>query len=284
MATKLAFESFGQKTQPAIVFLHGGGSSAWSWQPVVEHLKQDYFCLVPDLPQHGRSFEIRPFSMERAADEITALIRSEVPERKATVVGLSEGAQVGVSLLARAPQSVVSAVLSGALLKPLTYARWFTPGLLRLSYNWFLKPFKNSDWYIRWNMRDAVGIPPQYFSRFKQDFQQTSQESWCNIMLANQSFRRPGGLDLYPGRLLALVGQKEYRVMKESVRELAATVPHGKAGEVHLKGRVSLAQSHNWPLNDPILCAGIIRAWIEEKSLPPEVIELPPDLATSNPA
>ncbi len=106
MTTKLAFETFGQKNLPAIVFLHGGGSSSWSWHPVVALLQADYFCLVPDLPQHGGSAQVKPFSMERAADEITALIRSEVPARKAVIVGLSEGAQVGVSLLARAPDQV----------------------------------------------------------------------------------------------------------------------------------------------------------------------------------
>ena len=35
---------------PAIVFLHGGHMSGWSWEPVVERM-QRYRCLVPDLPQ-----------------------------------------------------------------------------------------------------------------------------------------------------------------------------------------------------------------------------------------
>lgn len=275
MTTKLAFETFGQKNQPAIVFLHGGGSSSWSWHPVVKLLQADYYCLVPDLPQHGASQQVKPFNMERAADEITALIRSEVPERKAVIVGLSEGAQVGVSLLSRAPDQVESAILSGALLKPLASSRWFTPGILRWSYNWFLKPFMHSDWYIRWNMHASVGIPDQYFAQFKQDFQMTSQESWSNIMLANQSFRLPSGVDQFHGRLLALTGHKEYGVMKESARALANAVQNGQAGEVQLEGKCSLAQSHNWPLNAPEKCAAIIRAWVETKPLPAEVLLFP---------
>ena len=275
MTTKLAFETFGQKNLPAIVFLHGGGSSSWSWHPVVELLKMDYFCLVPDLPQHGGSTQVKPFSIERAADEVTALIRSEVPARKATIVGLSEGAQVGVSLLARAPDQVESAILSGALLKPLASSRWFTPGILRWSYNWFLKPFMHSDWYIRWNMHASVGIPDQYYEKFKHDFQMTSQEGWSNIILANQSFRLPSGVNQFQGRLLALVGHKEYGVMKESARELANAVQNGQAGEVQLDGKFSLAQSHNWPLNAPEKCAEIIHAWVEAKPLPAEVLLFP---------
>lgn len=274
MPTKLIFDCFGPVYKPAIIFLHGGGSCAWSWHPIVKLLQEDYFCLVPDLPQHGRSIEVKPFGMERAADEITSLIYAQVPSRKVTIVGLSEGAQVGVSLCSRAPDLIDSAILSGALLKPLSYSKWFTPGILRWSYNAFLKPFKNSDWYIRWNMHASVGIPDPYFESFKQDFQNTSAESWSNIMLANQAFRLPHGLDQVHGRVLSLTGHKEYEVMKESASELAAALPKGQAGEVTLGGKVSLAQSHNWPLNAPELCANIIRSWIEGKSLPREVSPL----------
>jgi pimeloyl-ACP methyl ester carboxylesterase len=276
LSTRLVFDTFGQAENPAIVFLHGGGSSAWSWSPVVQHLQADFFCLIPDLPQQGRSFEVKPFSIERAADEVTALVYSQVPSRKAMIVGLSEGAQVAVSLLARAPDLVSSAVLSGALLKPLSYSKWMTAGVLRWSYNWFLKPFKQSDWYIRWNMRASVGIPDAYFEHFKSDFQRTSAESWSNLLLANQGFRLPRGLDEARGRVLALAGQKEYEVMKESVRELTAALPNGQAGLVDLGEKVSLAQSHNWPLNAPELCAKIIRAWAGEQALPLEVEKLTP--------
>ena len=274
MSSKLIFDSFGFANKPAIVFLHGGGSSAWSWHPVARLLQEDYFCLVPDLPQHGRSIEVKPFGIERAADEITSLIYAQVPSRKATVVGLSEGAQVGVSLCSRAPDLIDSAILSGALLKPLAYSKWFTPGLLRWSYNAFLAPFKHADWYIRWNMHASVGIPDPFFESFKRDFKSTSAESWSNIMLANQAFRLPHGLDHVRGRVLALTGHKEYEVMKESARELAASFPSGKAGMVTLDGKISLAQSHNWPLNAPDLCARIIRAWKEGNTLPPEVTPL----------
>ncbi len=103
----------------------------------------------------------------------------------------------------------------------------------------------------------------------------TSQESWSNIMLANQSFRLPSGVNQYQGRLLALVGHKEYGVMKESARMLANAVRNGEAGEVRLEGKFSLAQSHNWPLNAPEKCADIIRAWVEAKPLPAEVLLFP---------
>ena len=62
---------------PAIVFLHGGNLSGWSWEPVVERMQQ-YRCLVPDLPHYGKSFQHGPFEMGRAAAAVAELIRARV--------------------------------------------------------------------------------------------------------------------------------------------------------------------------------------------------------------
>ncbi len=99
---------------PAIVFLHGGEYSGRSWQPVVDRL-QRYHCLVPDLPQHGRSIRHRPFEMVGAAAAVAELIYARVGAGRVHVVGFSLGAQVGVQLLATAPELVDRAVLCGTL-------------------------------------------------------------------------------------------------------------------------------------------------------------------------
>ncbi|WP_431230966.1 alpha/beta fold hydrolase [Mycolicibacterium psychrotolerans] len=101
----------GPADAPAIVFLHGGLLSGWTWRPVVERLPQ-YHCLVPDLPQYGKSFHLGPFEMTRAANAVAELIRGRVSTGRAHVVGYSLGAQVGVQLMATQPRLVDRAVFS----------------------------------------------------------------------------------------------------------------------------------------------------------------------------
>ncbi|PID21356.1 hypothetical protein CSV61_08975 [Sporosarcina sp. P3] len=48
------FNLYGDRKQPLLVFLHGGGVSSWMWNEQVKYFK-DYKCLVPDLPGHGKS-------------------------------------------------------------------------------------------------------------------------------------------------------------------------------------------------------------------------------------
>ncbi|WNS44880.1 alpha/beta hydrolase [Paenibacillus sp. MMS20-IR301] len=37
-----------------LLFLHGGGVSGWMWEKQVQYFSSSY-CVVPDLPGHGRS-------------------------------------------------------------------------------------------------------------------------------------------------------------------------------------------------------------------------------------
>jgi pimeloyl-ACP methyl ester carboxylesterase len=252
---------------PTIVFLHGGGSAGWMWEPVVAYLP-DYHCLMPDLPEHGGSQAVKPFSMEYAATLTAQLIRTQTHGGRAHVMGLSEGAQTLVALLASAPEVVASAVISSALLRPIPGGSLMTPGVLAATYYSAVAPFKRSETWIRLNMKHSAGVPGQYFEQFKQDFQALTKEGWVNLMRANQRFRLPSGLERATAPALVVVGSKEYAAMKESARDLVAALPNARGYTVSLGQGASLAQEHNWALNAPEIFAATVRAWIEGQPLP----------------
>ena len=120
----LSCDAFGPHNAPTIVFLHGGGVGGWMWLPIINHLP-DYHCLTPDQPEHGQNRQIGPFSMELAAEKVAELIRHQAHGGKAcVVVGLSEGAQITVQLLATEPEQIEKAVVSSALLLPVPGSGW----------------------------------------------------------------------------------------------------------------------------------------------------------------
>ena len=101
--TELYVQTSGDPTSPAIVFLQGGLSGRM-WQPQVKHLSE-YYCLVPDLPEHARSAAIKPFTLQGAACEVAKLIRVRIPSGRAYVVGCRWAAQWGWNYCAHNPQS-----------------------------------------------------------------------------------------------------------------------------------------------------------------------------------
>ncbi len=262
----------GDPTHPTILFLHGGGGGSWMWQPQVDALKGDYHLLVPDLPEHGRSAGIKPFTIEGSATQVAELIRTQARGCKAHVVGLSEGAQVTVALLAAAPELVDHAIISSALVREMFGMAWFGVGFWAATYR-SIEPLNKYKWWARLNMR-SNGIPEQYLQETLETYKTLTAEAFGHIIVENQRFRLPAGLEHVTAPTLVMAGRKEYKVMQQSVRDVAAAIPGAQARLVHHNQKLSLSEEHNWNMAAPDLFTRTVRAWIEGQTLPEEIKEL----------
>jgi pimeloyl-ACP methyl ester carboxylesterase len=272
--SKLYYESCGPQDAKSIVFLHGGGVGGWMWRKQVEALQSEYHCLVPDLPEQGRSIQAGSYTTEGAAEAIAQLIRSQAHGGKAHVAGLSEGAQVVVALLSRSPEILDHAMISSAMLRPLPNSFLYGRGMVAWSYRLFLAPFKNNDWWIRLNMHSAAGVADEYFEDFKTSFQQTTEASLVDIMINSLKFRLPPGLENAQLPVLVVVGSKEYPQMKQSGQDLLAVLPNARGVMISLGAKSSLAMEHNWAMTAPELFSATLKAWIEDRPLPEGLLPL----------
>ena len=244
------------------------GGGGWMWQPQVERLKSEFHCLVPDLPEHGGSLAIGLTTIPDAALRIAGLIRSRAHGGTAHVVGLSIGAQTGVSLLSQAPEIVQSALISSALLRPLPFGWLYSPGMLRASFRLGVTPFQKSDAYARINMKYSAGLPDEFFPQFREVFRSYTEDAWVHQITANQTFRLPAGLERARCPVLVIAGKKEYKTMRQSACDLVAALPNARGAAVAHSERWSLAEEHNWSMKAPDLFTAAIRAWVRGEPLP----------------
>ena len=263
---------YGDPSHPTILFLHGGGGAGWMWQSQVQALKEDYHLLVPDLPEHGRSAAIKPFTISGSASLIEELIRTQARGGKAHVVGLSEGAQITVAILAATPELVDHAIISSALVREMPGMSWFGAGFWAASYR-SIQPLNKYAWWARLNMR-SNGIPGQYLQETLETYKTLTAEAFAHVIVENQKFRLPAGLEKAYAPTLVLAGSNEYKVMDQSVRDVAAAIPGAQARLVHHTRKLSMAEEHNWSMTAPELFNQTVRAWIEDQPLPVELQEL----------
>jgi pimeloyl-ACP methyl ester carboxylesterase len=261
--------AYGDPTHPTILFLHGGGGAGWMWQPQVDAFKEDYHLLVPDLPEHGLSAGIKPFSISGCVDLIAELIRTQARGGKAHVVGLSEGAQITVALLAAAPELVDHAIVSSALVRPIAGMGWFGAGTWAAMYR-SIVPLNKYAWWARLNMR-SNGIPEQYLQETLETYKTLTADAFAHVIVENQKFRLPVGLEKGSAPTLVVAGRSEYKVVHQSVRDVASAIPGAQARLVHHAKRMSLSQEHNWSMTAPELFTRTVRAWIEGQPLPDEL-------------
>ena len=82
---------WGKKGTPCIVFLHGGGQTAWTWDTVCQQLAPDYHCVALDLRGHGDSEWAydRDYQIDQFVDDVAAFLEL-MPDRP-VLAGMSLG-------------------------------------------------------------------------------------------------------------------------------------------------------------------------------------------------
>jgi hypothetical protein len=115
------------------------------------------------------------------------------------------------------------------------------------------------------------GIPGQYLQETLDTYKTLTAEAFAHVIVENQKFRLPTGLEKVDSPTLVVAGQSEYKVVHQSVRDVVAAIPAAQARLVHHTRKLSLSEQHNWSMTTPELFTRTVRAWIEGQSLPEEL-------------
>ena len=154
-----------------VLLLHGGGLSHRQWTPQLQglpHLR----LIAPDLPEHGRSREAGPFTLDGAARQVLAVLDQHVPGERVAVVGSSLGGAVALQLLRLAPERFTRLLVTGSaaglsplagrlMLSSISVLRWFQEErLVRQALRQFHIPEAYQD-VVREDLRLALNSATQ---------------------------------------------------------------------------------------------------------------------------
>jgi pimeloyl-ACP methyl ester carboxylesterase len=251
----------GSNNASTVLFLHGAGGGGWMWQQQMKALS-DYHCLAPDLPEHGHSSLETPFRRSTVVHDIATIIRTRTHEGSAHIIGLSLGGQITIELLKQYPEIVKSAVISGALVRPISFARILSP-LVQIGLRCY-EPVKSSHLCIKVSMK-AFTIPAIYENSFREDILLLKPDSFTRLLINVITYKLPSGLDRVTSPTLIVAGEKEYAVTRQSARDLIMAIDGAQ-------GRTALRMKHNWNMQDPELFTQMVRSWIERKPLPHKLV------------
>jgi len=254
---ELYIKETGKNKDDTIIFLHSEGTAGWIWDKQLETFK-DYHCIAPDLPGHGKSAEVIPFTIDDAADIIIDIIKNKAHNRKAHLVGLSLGAQIIVQILSKAPELADHVLISGALIRSFQPTENFLKLLNNLIKVYL--PDKNKTIRIMSYVR-SYNIPKNLRGKFKESTYVIGEDSLERIIRENMLFRMPMNLEKAKSPILVMTGQKDFSIIIESALNLLNVLPNSE-------GALSLKVGHLWNIENPELFNNVLRAWITDKDLP----------------
>ena len=140
----LHYQTHGQPGRPALVFLHGLFGSSTNWASIARECASDYYVLVPDLRNHGRSPHVESMTYTVMTQDLIALLDKE-SIAQATFVGHSMGGKVAMRLALLAPQRVTGLAIVD--IAPVTYHH---------NFERFFKAFECVDLQKVTNRTDAL--------------------------------------------------------------------------------------------------------------------------------
>jgi pimeloyl-ACP methyl ester carboxylesterase len=228
-----------------VVLLHGGNVANWMWEPQLAALTHRT-VITPDLPGFGsRTDESWP-GLGGVADDVVVRVEKLTGRRRFHVVGLSLGGVVALHLAARHPEVATSVLATGAPLAPvgglpgltakLQLAFWDRPWFWKALAASFRLPADSRDLYV------SHGLSVQ-------------RETARRMLTDVHTGRIPDNLDAYKGPMLLVAGEREPKVVRQSLRAVIPVVPHAEI-------RLAPKMHHVWNVEDPALFDAMINTWL----------------------
>lgn len=237
----------GPAARPPLVLLHGGNVANWMWEPQVASFR-DRVVVTPDLPGFGaRVAEDWP-GLDAVADDVIRRLDALDVEGPVDVAGLSLGAITTIRLLARHPERVRAAFVTGAALVGVG-------AVARLTSRAQLSAWR-APWFWR-AQAAAFRIPADaralYVSHGLSVRRETAQAMFAEVYAGGV----PAALADVDRPLLAVAGEKEPGEIRRSLVALGRRMPHARL-------RLAPGVHHIWSIEDVDLFNETLRAWIDE--------------------
>lgn len=112
------FHEFGNKNNPHIMLIHGGGNSWWNYLRQAESLSNRYHVILPTLDGHGEEYNTPYLSTEDSANQLLRYIEEHCHGHLFALCGVSLGGQIVIELLTRKVDITEKAIIDGSLCYP----------------------------------------------------------------------------------------------------------------------------------------------------------------------
>lgn len=214
----MSIRSFGNKTKPVLILIHGMLTPWEIWKPHVEYFSKDYYIMVPELGGHCGNEEEQFVSIEDECSKIELYLQDNSISEIFAVCGLSLGGTIAYHLWERKRVHIRKLVLDGA---PLSKIGTVLKKIMTVNYNSIIEKSKSRDEKTLKNFGEYF-LPTEYLQRYLEIADHISSNSISNIMseisvdmISNKNVDPNCMIYLYGTEMNEYLSKRTVKILKE---------------------------------------------------------------------
>lgn len=224
----MKFHEFGDKDNPHIMLIHGGGNAWWNYLRQARALSSSYHVILPTLDGHGEEYSTAYISTEDTARKLMDYIENNCGGRLFALCGVSLGGQIVIELLSMKPDLAQKAVIDGSICYPQPALARYSIAMVRICWKLL---FGRSACRFQLAVMDRFFSPKMRYPKeladyYMQDMPRLQKDTLYAIYRTYMmKYRLKESLSRTSAQVLYMYGSKEMKCVKKSAELFKSAVP-----------------------------------------------------------
>jgi pimeloyl-ACP methyl ester carboxylesterase len=229
----MKFHEFGDKSNPHIMLIHGGGNAWWNYLRQARLLSERYYVILPTMDGHGEEYSIPYVSTEATADKLMDYIKEKCGGKLFALCGVSLGGQIVIELLSRKSDLVEKAIIDGSVCYPTPHMARFCIMTMKLTFPFlFSEKACNKQIALMPKMLPAKMLyPDEIQDYYRKEMPLLPKDTMISIYRTYMNYQLKESLKNTKARVMYWYGEKEMSCVKKSARLFQKFVPDCKLYE-----------------------------------------------------
>jgi len=223
----MKFHEFGDKNNPHVMLIHGGGSAWWSYLRQARALSERYHVILPIMDGHGEEYTIPYVSTEVTVDKLMDYINENCGGRLFALCGVSLGGQIVIELLSRKPDLVEKAIIDGSICYPTPNIARFCIFTFKLTYRFIFseKACKKQLALMPKMLPAKMLFPKEIQDYYIQEMPLQPKETMLSVYRTYMYYQLKESLRDTKAQVMYWYGEKEMQCVKKSAQLFQSYVP-----------------------------------------------------------
>lgn len=220
------FHEFGDKTNPHIMMIHGGGNAWWNYLRQARILAKDYHVILPTLDGHGEEYNTEYISTMDCAQKLIAYIDKNCDGHLFLICGVSLGGQIVIEMLSLRDDISQKAIIDGSICYPQPKIEKFCIATVRFLGGMMFSKFSCKCQMFLLQMLPKMRFPKEIEDYYIHDMpllKKTTLYTMYRTYMAEYQLKE--NISKTKAQIMYWYGSKEMKCVKKSAQLFKKLVP-----------------------------------------------------------